>query len=238
QQAFGRSWALEAQALSGSEHARLNELLVALAREKRLPSVATSDACFLTAADHAAQETKAAMQRNLTIADEDRPRTDPLQYVQSMDELRAHLPADAADELIAGTHTVAAATDLDLTRERFHLPRFPLPEGVADEYALLEREVAKGAIRRYGKPLPEAVQERIRYELSIIRQLGFPGYFLVVSDLVRWAKENGVLVGPGRGSAAGSIVSYCTGITDLCPIEHRLLFERFLNPDRPTLPDI
>src|SRR5690606_11428972 len=127
---------------------------------------------------------------------------------------------------------------LDLRRERCHLPRFPRPEGGADEYALLERKVAKGAIRRYGKPLSESVQERIRYELSIIRQLGFPGYFLVVSDLVRWAKENGVLVGPGRGSAAGSIVSYCTGITDLCPIEHRLLFERFLNPDRPTLPDI
>ena len=120
------------------------------------------------------------------------------------------------------------------------LPRFPVPNGM-DENDYLAAQVDAGLNGRFeklGKPMGPEYAERAAYELSVIKQMGFPGYFLVVADLVRYAKENGIRVGPGRGSAAGSLVCYTLGITDIDPIEHGLLFFRFINPERNDFPDI
>src|SRR5215475_2052922 len=118
------------------------------------------------------------------------------------------------------------------------MPRFPLPEGYDSEDALFRAEVWQGMDRRYPEGYDEQRRKQAEYEIQVICQMGFPAYFLVVADFIMWAKNNGVAVGPGRGSAAGSIVSYAMGITDLDPIDHGLIFERFLNPERVSMPDI
>jgi DNA polymerase-3 subunit alpha len=118
------------------------------------------------------------------------------------------------------------------------MPRFPIPEGYASEDELFRAEVWKGMDRRYPDGYDDQRRKQAEYEIQVICQMGFPAYFLVVADFIMWAKNNGVAVGPGRGSAAGSIVSYAMGITDLDPIDHGLIFERFLNPERVSMPDI
>src|SRR6202034_2122785 len=115
--------------------------------------------------------------------------------------------------------------------------KFSVPDGET-EMTWLRKEAYRGAVRRYGESVPAHVTERIDYELAVIEEMGFPGYFLVVADICRYARENGIALGPGRGSATGSMVSYVTGITELDPIEHSLLFERFLNPERVSMPDV
>src|SRR5690606_23915572 len=117
------------------------------------------------------------------------------------------------------------------------MPRSPVPEGETEE-SWLEKEVLRGLRRRFPDGVPEKYLEQARYELGVVNQMGFPGYFLVVADLIRHAKENSIRVGPGRGSAAGAVIAWALGITELDPIEHGLLFERFLNPERISMPDI
>ena len=117
------------------------------------------------------------------------------------------------------------------------MPRADIPAGESEE-SWLVKEVEVGLSRRFPNGVPDHVRQQAHYELGVIAQMGFPGYFLVVADLVRHAKENGIRVGPGRGSAAGAMIAYALGITDLDPIEHGLLFERFLNPERISMPDI
>src|SRR5690606_1827203 len=118
------------------------------------------------------------------------------------------------------------------------VPLFPLPEGFEGEASRLVRLARDGARARYGDPLPPEVQERLQYELDVITRTGYAGYFLIVQDFINWAKQRGIPVGPGRGSAAGSLVAYCLQITDVDPLKFDLLFERFLNPDRVSMPDI
>ncbi|MDX1579964.1 MAG: DNA polymerase III subunit alpha, partial [Gemmatimonadota bacterium] len=123
-------------------------------------------------------------------------------------------------------------------RKTYHLPAFPKPEGFEDDDVLLRHLTEEGARERYGEPLPDVVVERMDYELGVIEETGYAGYFLIVQDFIRAARERDVPVGPGRGSAAGSIVAYCLGITDVDPLRFDLLFERFLNPERVSMPDI
>src|SRR5207237_10107929 len=120
----------------------------------------------------------------------------------------------------------------------YQVPAFPLPAGAVSENAYLVELATAGAISRYGDPLPSQMRERLEYELGVITQTGYAGYFLIVADFIKAARDKGIPVGPGRGSAAGSLVAYALRITDVCPLEFDLLFERFLNPERVSMPDI
>src|SRR6266540_4373537 len=151
--------------------------------------------------------------------------------------MRALLPRDEFSGACDNTLLVAERCNVELEFGNNKLPRFDVPEG-HDLESWLRHEVYRGAAERYGDPIPDDARQRIDYELSVIDQLGFAGYFLIVTDLCRHAREHGIRVGPGRGSAAGSCVSYCLRITDLDPIAYGLMFERFLNPERREMPDI
>ena len=222
---------------------RVNAELVRLARELGLPIVGTNDCHYLQPEDAAAHEVLLCIQTGKTFSDERRWKfeTDQL-YVKDAAEMAAafaHVP-----EAVANTLEIARRCDLELTEER-QFPVYRVPAGETLE-AVLEREVRAGLDERLNEartlgwdvarePLYE---ERARVELGIITSMGFAGYFLIVADFINWAKNQSIPVGPGRGSAAGSLVAWALRITDLDPIEHGLLFERFLNPERRSLPDI
>lgn len=148
-----------------------------------------------------------------------------------MRELFAELP-EACDN----TLLIAERCDVEFDTKANYMPVFPTPEG-EDETSWLIKEVASGLAYRYPDGVPDHVRKQADYELDVIISMGFPGYFLVVADFINWAKENGIRVGPGRGSGAGSMVAYALRITDLDPLKHGLIFERFLNPDRVSMPD-
>src|SRR5207237_10459693 len=136
-------------------------------------------------------------------------------------------------------NTLRIADDVSVSLEKkYHLPSFPLPTGTASENELLTTMATQGARARYGDPLPAEVKDRLDYELSVITKTGYAGYFLIVSDFIRAARERGIPVGPGRGSAAGSLVAYALRITNVDPLRFDLLFERFLNPERISMPDV
>ncbi len=217
---------------------------VELAGELDLPVVATNDVRFLSAEDFEAHEARVCIQEGRTLADPRRERRySPEQYLRTpaeMAELFADLP-----EALANSVEIARRCSVDLELGKNYLPDFPVPEGETLEHWLHE-EASRGlearlrAIRaRPSAPEPVVAdyQARLERELGVINPMGFAGYFLIVADFIRWARENGVPVGPGRGSGAGSLVAYSLGITDLDPIEFDLLFERFLNPERVSLPD-
>jgi DNA polymerase-3 subunit alpha len=167
--------------------------------------------------------------------DADRMRYDRGLYLKSAPEIAERFP-DRPD-LLENTLAIADSVDLQFRRQ-YYLPTFPLPAGTADENELLRDLTERGAHRRYGESLPPPVRERLDYELGVILNTGYAGYFLIVQDFINWAKDRGIPVGPGRGSAAGSLVAYCLRITDVDPLRFDLLFERFLNPDRISMPDI
>lgn len=234
---FGRDFYVELQRHGLPEEEALSDRLLELARRLKLPLVATNDVHYLQREDREAHEILLNIQSDRTILDEDRRTFEGDQYyfksAEEMQELFADLP-----EALENTLRIAEECQLELDLSRTHLPSYELPPGwaTADHYL---RELAfEGARRRYGEELPPEVQERLEYELSVIERMGYASYFLIVHDFVRYAKERGIPVGPGRGSAAGSLVSYCLGITDVDPLEWGLLFERFLNPERVSLPDI
>ncbi|MEM6638881.1 MAG: DNA polymerase III subunit alpha [Pseudomonadota bacterium] len=211
---------------------------VALAARLGLPLVATNDVRFLSADDFVAHEARVCIHDGYTLDDTSRPRnyTDE-QYLRSASEMRAlfrDLP-----EALDNTVLVAQRCSLDLTLGESVLPDFPLPAGQSVEQALAEnaRVGLKKRLEAAGVARTVEYDERLATELSVIETMGFPGYFLIVADFIQWARDNGVPVGPGRGSGAGSLVAYCLGITDLDPLEHDLLFERFLNPERVSMPD-
>lgn len=155
-------------------------------------------------------------------------------YMKTEEEMRAALKEfpEACDNTVA----LAEKCNVELERDAI-LPRFPLPEGETEE-SYFRKRVQEGLVRRYGDPVPAEVQERADYEMSVIIQQGFPAYFLIVQEYIEWARSQGIGVGPGRGSAAGAIVAYAMGITDLDPLSNGLLFERFLSPERVEMPDI
>lgn len=210
----------------------LKTQLLQLAERLKIPVVATNDVHFLTREDHQAHEVFI----NIASSKSKERRSYPEElYLKSPDEMRA-LFADVP-EAIEGTLEIAERCRLELGLSRTHLPHFTLPqsEGSPDEY--LEKLAWEGVKSRYDELSPE-IEERLRHELATIEQMGYAPYFLIVQDFIRYAKSRGIPVGPGRGSAAGSLVCYALGITDVDPLKYGLIFERFLNPDRIELPDI
>ena len=232
---FPGRYFLEVQAHGTEGQARLNAQVIGLADDLGLPLVATNDAHFLEACDHEAHDTLLCIGLRKDKSDPDRMRYDDGLYFKSPDEMRAAFPDHP--EAIENTLRIADEVDLTLGRSH-HVPAFPLPEGHADEAGLLVHLATEGARERYGDPLPGEVTERLDYELGVILETGYAGYFLITWDFIRWAREKGIPVGPGRGSAAGSLVSYALGITKLDPLRFGLIFERFLNPERVSMPDI
>ena len=199
--------------------------------------VATNDAHFLKPADHDAHDVLLCIGLGKDREDESRMRYDGGLYFKSADEIAARFP-DRPD-VLENTLAIADGVSLDLPK-KYYVPTFPLPEGFSDEAGLLKHLATAGTKELYGDPIPPEVQERLDYELSVITnpKADYAGYFLITADVINWAKDNGIPVGPGRGSAAGSIVAYALGITGVDPLKFDLLFERFLNPDRVSMPDI
>jgi DNA polymerase-3 subunit alpha len=215
---------------------RVREDLLKLANELSLPLVATNDLHYTHRADSAAHEILLCVQSGSTMADPKRFKFESdTFYLKSAAEMR-HIWRDFPEACDA-TLEIAERCHVSFREGENLMPQFPIPEGETEE-SWLEKEVAIGLSQRFISEVPLEYSERAAYELSVIRQMGFPGYFLVVADLIRYARENGIRVGPGRGSAAGAVVAWALSITQLDPIKHGLLFERFLNPERVSMPDI
>lgn len=218
-----------------AEQRQVTPELMSLAKSLSLPLVATNDVHYCKQDDAAAQDLLVCIQTNTTLQDPKRLKTDSDQlYFKSPEEM-ARLFGDVPESL-SNTMKIAEMCSLDLTFTGYHLPEFPVPPGHTPDSYLAELCRA-GTLARYGHATG-AVGERLEYELDVIRGMGFANYFLVVWDFIRFAREQGILVGPGRGSAAASIVTYSLGITALDPLQHDLIFERFLNPSRISMPDI
>ncbi len=233
---FRDRYYLEVQAHDSEGQLQLNSQVIALADEMGLPLVATNDAHFLRAQDHDAHDVLLCIGLGKDRSDDNRMKYDRGLYFKPASEIAARFP-DRPD-VVENTLRIADSVDVRL-RKQYHVPQFPLPEDVADEPSLLRRLVYEKAPQRLGELTPE-LRQRLEYELGVITnpKADYAGYFLITQDFINWAKEHDIPVGPGRGSAAGSLVAYVLGITDVDPIRFDLLFERFLNPDRVSMPDI
>ena len=214
-----------------------NPQLIEIARKIQAPLLATNDSHYTKREDSVAHDALLCVQTGATIDDPKRFKFESNEhYLKSAAEMRylfRHWES-ACDN----TLWIAERADVTIEFGKAELPQFPLPPGFLSEAEYLRHLVFEGAAHRYERPLPDHVNERLEYELRVIIEMGFAAYFLVVWDLIRYAKDKGIRVGPGRGSAAGSAVSYCLRIVDLDPIRYDLLFERFLNPGRKQMPDI
>ena len=213
----------------------MNVELTKIANELGLKTIATNDFHYLTQDDARAQDIMLCIGTGSNMDDENRMRFANDQfYMKTEEEMRAALRdfPEACDNTVE----LAEKCNVELERDSI-LPRFPLPDGETEE-SWFRKRVQEGLVKRYGDPVPDEVQERADYEMGIIIQQGFPAYFLIVQEYIEWARSQGIGVGPGRGSAAGAIVAYAMGITDLDPLSNGLLFERFLSPERVEMPDI
>jgi DNA polymerase-3 subunit alpha len=217
----------------------LNEKLIEFSRELNIPLVATNDVHYLHKEDAEAQDILLCLQNKKKVTDEDRMNMLDSDFSmrpnKEMIETFKHVP-----EAIANTLKIAEMCNVEIPLGQVQLPYFPVPEGF-DEFSYLEHLAKEGLKKRYGKSYEEVEpvrKERLDYEMSVIKKMGWPSYFLIVADFINWAKDSGIIVGPGRGSAAGSLVCYLIGITNLDPLVYDLLFERFLNPERISMPDI
>jgi len=218
---------------------------VKLADSFGAPVVATNDVRFLEEEDFAAHEARVCIQQSYTLNDPRRPHLySPQQYLRSPDEMQVLF--EDIPEAIENTGLIAQRCNLELTLGEYYLPNFPVPDDMDEDSCL--REASNIGLQTKLKELnaretadtkqrEEEYQQRLDTELDVISNMGFPGYFLIVADFIQWAKDQDIPVGPGRGSGAGSLVAYVLGITELDPIEYELLFERFLNPERVSLPD-
>ncbi|MBN2114896.1 MAG: DNA polymerase III subunit alpha [Acidimicrobiia bacterium] len=212
--------------------------LVAVARRIGAPLLASNDCHYTRREEAEAHDVLLCIQTGAQVSDPGRFRFQGSgYYVKSAAEMRTQFPEADFPGACDNTLAVAERCSLEMEFGRIRLPHFPVPAGQT-EASYLQSLALAGARERYGDPLPVAVQERLDYELRVIADMGFPAYFLIVWDLMRYAREQGIRTGPGRGSAAGSIVSYALRITDLDPLRYGLIFERFLNPGRRQLPDI
>jgi DNA polymerase-3 subunit alpha len=232
---FKDRYYLEVQAHTSEGQATLNAKVLSLADDLGLPVIATNDAHFLSHDDHEAHDVLLCIGLGKDRNDKDRMKYDDGLYFKSADEIRPFFPG--REDVLTNTLAIADAVDVQFAK-KYYVPSFPLPEGVATENDLLVQLATDGAKERYGDPLPANVQERLDYELGVITKTGYSGYFLITADFIKAARDRGIPVGPGRGSAAGSLVAYATKITDVCPLEFDLLFERFLNPERVSMPDV
>jgi len=217
---------------------RVREGLLRLGRDLRLPMIATNDLHYTEAEDADAHEALLCVQSGKTLADPNRFKFDARDfYLKSPAEMRdlwagRHGLREACDN----TLLIAERCEVTFNESANYMPRFPVPDGESED-SWFVKEVERGLTYRYPDGIPDAVRKQADFEAEVITSLGFPGYFLVVADFINWAKENGIRVGPGRGSGPASIAAYAMRITDLDPLRHGLIFERFLNPDRISMPD-
>ncbi|PZF61032.1 DNA polymerase III subunit alpha [Curtobacterium sp. MCBD17_034] len=209
--------------------------LIRLAKDLGLPLVATNDLHYTHAGDATSHAALLCVQSGSTLNDPNRFKFDADEFYLKTPAQMRHLFRDHPDAC-DNTLTIAERCDVEFDTSANYMPRFPTPEGENEE-SWFVKEVEKGLHYRYPDGIPDAVRKRADYEVGIITQMGFPGYFLVVADFINWSKDNGIRVGPGRGSGAGSMAAYAMRITDLDPLAHGLIFERFLNPDRVSMPD-
>ncbi|MCX7923947.1 MAG: DNA polymerase III subunit alpha [Clostridia bacterium] len=227
---------LELQINGIDEQNLVNQQLIKLSRETGIPLIATNDAHYLRKEDAKAHEILLCIQTGKNINDEDRMRfsTDEV-YIKSPDEMWSlfkNIP-----EALENTIKVAERCNVEFEFNKLHLPEFAVPDS-QEPFQYLRSLCYEGLEKRYGPQCGSEKEERLEYELNVIKQMGYVDYFLIVWDFIKYAKDNGIMVGPGRGSAAGSLVSYCLGVTDIDPLKYSLLFERFLNPERISMPDI
>lgn len=234
---FGEDFYLEVQNHALPVEDKIRPGIYKLGHELGVKVVATNDSHYLLKEHYISHDILLCIGTGKNLDDPDRLKyeTDQL-YVKSELEMRESFQDHP--ETIDNTIEAADKCNLVLNFNEMLLPKFPIPDNDMSEDEYLEKNVWEGSKCRYGDNPPQEIIDRIKYELSVIRKMGFSGYFLVTKDFTDFARRNGIAVGPGRGSAAGSIVSYCLGITDLEPMRYNLLFERFLNPDRISMPDI
>ncbi len=245
--ASARAYALRLAEIFGAEHFYLelqdhgieaqtpvNQGVMRLARETGLPLVVTNDAHYLRRADAAMQDVLLCIQTGKTVDDENRMKfqTDAF-YLKSEEELRELFPN--CPEAFDNTAKIAEMCNVEFVFHEYHLPSFPVPEGYTNE-AYFRKLCYDGFAARYTDP-PQAYRDRLEYEIDVISRMGYVNYYLIVWDFIRYAKESGIPVGPGRGSGAASIAAYCMHITEVDPMKYNLIFERFLNPERVSMPD-
>jgi DNA polymerase-3 subunit alpha len=235
---FGKDrFFLEVQDHGLSEERVVREGLVEVSRETGLPLVAANDVHYLRKEDASAHEVLLCLGKGMVLSDPNHPRYESNEYYlkspAEMEALFKDIPG-----AVQRTVEIAERCNLSLEFHKIQLPTFAVPDTAADEAGYLEVLCREGLKKRYGGQTPSGALERMQHELAVIHQTGFSGYFLIVWDIVRDAKNQGIPVGPGRGSAAGSLVAYLLGITDVDPLRWDLLFERFINPERVSAPDI
>ena len=238
QDIFGKdNFFIEIQDHGIAEQHQTNPQLIELAKKIGAPLLATNDTHYTHREDHEAHDALLCVQTGCTIADPNRFKFEGTEhYLKSAQEMRylfREVPA-ACDN----TLWIAERAEIDIPFGNSVLPHFPIPEGFSGDGDYLRNLAYKGAHERWGEKLPDSVTQRLDYELEVIGGMGFSSYFLIVWDLIRYAREQDIRVGPGRGSAAGCAIAYCLRITDLDPIKYDLIFERFLNPSRISMPDI
>lgn len=234
---FGQdNFYLELQHNGISDQNLVNQQLIKLSKELGIPLVATNDAHFLTREAAQSHEILLCIQTGKTINDENRMKfnTDEV-YVKSPEEMYENFRN--VEPALENTVKIAEMCNVELEFGKLHLPGFTVEDGYTP-YEYLKEKCYKGLVQKFGENCSKEVKERLEYELSVISSMGYVDYFLIVWDFIRYARENDIMVGPGRGSAAGSVVSYCLGITSIDPLKYNLLFERFLNPERISMPDI
>ncbi len=215
---------------------KVNNALIELSKKTGVKCIATNDTHFINASDAQAHDRLICLSTGKDLDDPDRLRYTKQEYLKSEEEMLANFPN--FPEAIYNTTEIVDKVEVFSLSSPPIMPYFPLPEGFNDNDAYLRHLTYEGAKKRWGDKLSETISERIEFELEVIARMGFPGYFLIVWDFINAARNMGVSVGPGRGSAAGSVVAYCLQITDIDPIKYDLLFERFLNPERISMPDI
>ena len=225
---------LELQDHGIEEQIPVNQGIQRLARETGLPLVVTNDAHYLRKEDAKMQDVLLCIQTGKTVDDENRLKFQTEEfYLKSEEELRQLFPG--LDEAFENTAKIADLCNLEFTFHEYHLPSFPVPEGYTNE-EYFRKLCYDGFRERYENP-PQEYTDRLEYEIGVISRMGYVNYYLIVWDFIRYAKEQGIPVGPGRGSGAASIVAYCMHITEVDPMKYALIFERFLNPERVSMPD-
>ena len=225
---------LELQNHGIAEQAKVNPMLLRLSRELGLPLVVTNDAHYLRKEDAPTQDVLMCIQMGKTVDDPNRMRFESDEfYVKSEAELRELFTQ--LEEAFENTARIAERCNVDFEFGHYHLPEFVAPDG-SDSLTYFRRLCEEGFAERYPKA-PAEYRQRLDYEMEVVARMGYVDYYLIVADFIRWAKEQGIPVGPGRGSGAGSIAAYCMHITEIDPMQYSLIFERFLNPERVSMPD-
>jgi DNA polymerase III subunit alpha len=242
---FADDYYLEIQDHGSQEDRMVNVELVRIARELEIKIVATNDSHFISCHDVEAHDALLCIQTGKSVTEDKRLRYSGTEYMKSADEMRLlfrdHLTDDVIEEAIATTLEVAGKVEAYDVFRSPQSPAFEVPEGYTPD-TYMEKVTWAGLLDRLElqnrADVPEVYRERLVYELEMLKEMGFATYFLIVWDYIKYARDNNIPVGPGRGSAAGSLVAYCQGITNIDPVHHGLLFERFLNPERKSMPDI